>query len=114
TLMDHKGATQSLAFTPDSLYLISACSMEVVNVWYVQDLMDTVSEVPCSPTTTIGNALDMGVLSLDISKSIRMEGVCLSFLFMKPKHKCLVIINISLEQYCQYMFMVTNINTPSR
>ncbi|XP_044744374.1 WD repeat, SAM and U-box domain-containing protein 1-like isoform X2 [Coccinella septempunctata] len=73
TVWDHKGATQSLAFTPDSLYLVTACSMEVINVWYVQDLVDTVNESGCSPAACLVNALDMGVLSLDVSKHIEIE-----------------------------------------
>ncbi|KAK9884031.1 hypothetical protein WA026_004964 [Henosepilachna vigintioctopunctata] len=73
TVFAHKGATQSLAFTPDSLYLVSGCSMEMVNIWYVQDLIDTVNETPCSAAATLDNALDMGVLSLDVSKLIQVE-----------------------------------------
>ncbi|XP_045483233.1 WD repeat, SAM and U-box domain-containing protein 1-like isoform X2 [Harmonia axyridis] len=73
TVWDHKGATQSLAFTPDSMYLVTACSMEMINVWHVQDLVDTVNEACCSPAASLVNALDMGVLSLDVSKRVEVE-----------------------------------------
>ncbi|KAJ8966312.1 hypothetical protein NQ314_003577 [Rhamnusium bicolor] len=69
TLFEHEGTTQSLAFTPDSQYLVTACSLEVIRVWYVQDLIDTTSDT-VSSITKIDNALDMGVFSVDICKHI--------------------------------------------
>lgn len=74
TLFEHEGTTQSLAFTPDSLYLVTACSLEFIRVWYVQDLMDTTNDTICNPMTKIDNALDMGVLCVDISKHITFNG----------------------------------------
>nr|XP_023030381.1 WD repeat, SAM and U-box domain-containing protein 1-like isoform X1 [Leptinotarsa decemlineata]XP_023030382.1 WD repeat, SAM and U-box domain-containing protein 1-like isoform X1 [Leptinotarsa decemlineata]XP_023030383.1 WD repeat, SAM and U-box domain-containing protein 1-like isoform X1 [Leptinotarsa decemlineata] len=70
TLFDHEGTTQSLAFTPDSQYLITACSLEVIRIWYVQDVIDTTTDTPCTPLARIDNAQDMGVLCVDISKHI--------------------------------------------
>lgn len=73
TILEHEGTTQSISFTPDSLYIISACTLEIINVWYVQNLLDTTHQNSCSPSTSIDNALDMGILSSDISKLITTD-----------------------------------------
>ncbi|CAG9853569.1 unnamed protein product [Phyllotreta striolata] len=70
TIFDHEGTTQSLAFTPDSYYLVSACSLEMIMVWSTEHLVDTTSEASCVPVAKTDNALDMGVFCLDISKHI--------------------------------------------
>lgn len=74
TIFEHEGTTQSLAFTPDSQYLVTACSLEFIRVWYVQDLMDTTNEEPCIPIAKLDNAHDMGVFCVDISKHIKFDG----------------------------------------
>ncbi|XP_072396788.1 WD repeat, SAM and U-box domain-containing protein 1-like [Diabrotica undecimpunctata] len=73
TIFDHQGTTQSLAFTPDSYYLVSACSLEMIMVWNTQDLVDTANESPCVPMAKIDNAQDMGVFSLDVNKHITFD-----------------------------------------
>ncbi|XP_048523830.1 WD repeat, SAM and U-box domain-containing protein 1 isoform X3 [Dendroctonus ponderosae] len=73
TLFEHEGTTQALVFTPDCQFLVTACSLEVVKVWHVQDLIDTTTETPCSPLTRIDNIHDMGVFSIDISKHIEVD-----------------------------------------
>ncbi|KAJ8924304.1 hypothetical protein NQ315_007097 [Exocentrus adspersus] len=70
TLFEHEGTTQSLAFTPDSQYLVTACSLEFIRVWYVQDLVDTTMDSVCNPVARIDNAHDMGVFCVDVSKHI--------------------------------------------
>ncbi|XP_019872433.2 WD repeat, SAM and U-box domain-containing protein 1 isoform X2 [Aethina tumida] len=73
TLLQHEGTTQSLAFTPDSQYLVSACSLEVVRVWYVQDLVDTTNDSNCVSLAKVDNAHDMGVFCVDISKHVEID-----------------------------------------
>jgi WD40 repeat protein len=73
TIFEHEGTTQSLAFTPDSQYLISACSLEVLRVWYVQDLVDTTSDTACNPIAKCDNAHDLGVFCVDVNKTISVD-----------------------------------------
>ncbi|KAG5863145.1 WD repeat, partial [Gonioctena quinquepunctata] len=73
TLFDHEGTTQTLAFTPDSQYMVTACSLEVIRIWYVQDVVDTTTDTACAPLARIDNAQDMGVLCVDISKHITFD-----------------------------------------
>lgn len=74
TIFEHEGATQTLAFTPDSQYLVTACTLEFMRVWYVQDLIDTTSDLPCIPVAKVDNAHDLGVFCADISKQIKFVG----------------------------------------
>ncbi|CAH0551749.1 unnamed protein product [Brassicogethes aeneus] len=73
TLIQHEGTTQSLAFTPDSQYLVSACTLQVVRVWYVQDLVDTTNDTNCTSVAKLDNALDMGVFCIDVSKHVKID-----------------------------------------
>uniref|UniRef100_A0A1Y1JZX4 WD repeat, SAM and U-box domain-containing protein 1 n=2 Tax=Photinus pyralis TaxID=7054 RepID=A0A1Y1JZX4_PHOPY len=70
TIFHHEGTTQALAFTPDSQYLISACSLEVISVWSMQDILETAGEDSCSSLAVIDNAHDLGILCMDISPVI--------------------------------------------
>ncbi|XP_060523216.1 WD repeat, SAM and U-box domain-containing protein 1-like isoform X2 [Cylas formicarius] len=72
TLFEHEGTTQGLSFTPDSQFLITACSLEVIKVWHVQDLIDTTVD-NCLPITRMDNVHDMGIFSIDVSKYITVE-----------------------------------------
>ncbi|XP_044265114.1 WD repeat, SAM and U-box domain-containing protein 1-like isoform X1 [Tribolium madens] len=73
TIVEHEGTTTSLTFTPDSQYLISACSLEVLKIWYVQDLVDTTSDSSCCPVAKCENAHDLGVVCAEISKKITTD-----------------------------------------
>lgn len=73
TLFEHEGTTHGVAFTPDCQFLVTACSLEVVKVWHVQDLIDTTTENSCAPLARMDNIHDMGVFSIDISKHIEIE-----------------------------------------
>ncbi|CAG9820459.1 unnamed protein product [Phaedon cochleariae] len=73
TIFDHEGTTQALAFTPDSQYLVTACSLEVVRVWLVRDLVDTAADALCCPLARVDNVQDMGVLSVDVSRRITFD-----------------------------------------
>ncbi|KAL1513281.1 hypothetical protein ABEB36_002707 [Hypothenemus hampei] len=73
TLFEHEGTTQGLAFTSDNQFLVTACSLEVVKVWLVQDLIDTTTEQTCNPLARLDNIHDMGVFSLDISRHIIID-----------------------------------------
>ncbi|CAH1163015.1 unnamed protein product [Phaedon cochleariae] len=75
TIFDHEGTTQALAFTPDSQYLVTACSLEVVRVWLVRDLVDTAADALCCPLARVDNVQDMGVLSVDVSRRITFDVV---------------------------------------
>lgn len=77
--MEHGGTTQSLAFTPDSQYLISGCTLEVIKVWYVQDLLDRTSEDEISAVAAVDNAHDLGITSMDISNIITVDGKCICY-----------------------------------
>ncbi|XP_017783076.1 PREDICTED: WD repeat, SAM and U-box domain-containing protein 1 isoform X2 [Nicrophorus vespilloides] len=70
TIFQHEGTTQALAFTPDSQYLVSACSLECIYVWHLHDLVDTTDDAPKQPVASVDNAHDMGFLSMDISSLI--------------------------------------------
>nr|CAI5824458.1 unnamed protein product [Callosobruchus analis] len=72
TLFEHEGTTQSLAFTPDSQYLVTACSLEVIKIWYVQDLIDTTTDT-CTAIGRVDNAHDMGVFCVDISNRVTFD-----------------------------------------
>ncbi|CAH1966828.1 unnamed protein product [Acanthoscelides obtectus] len=72
TLFEHEGTTQSLAFTPDSQYLVTACSLEVMKIWYVQDLIDTTTDT-CTAIGRVDNAHDMGVFCVDISNRVTFD-----------------------------------------
>lgn len=74
TILEHEGATQSLAFTPDSRYLISACSLEVMNIWDVQNLGDACLDTECLPITSMDNVHDLGVFCVDVSNLIVTDG----------------------------------------
>ncbi|XP_056633756.1 WD repeat, SAM and U-box domain-containing protein 1-like [Diorhabda sublineata] len=70
TIFNHQGTTQALTFTPDSYYLVTACSLENIMIWNTEDLLDTTKETPCVPVAKVDSAQDMGVLSMDINKRI--------------------------------------------
>lgn len=74
TVYQHEGTTQALAFTPDSQYLITGCTLEVLRVWYMQDLIDTTAEKECSSLASIDNAHDLGILSMDVSNIVMSDG----------------------------------------
>lgn len=74
TILLHEGTTHSLAFTPDSQYLVSACTLEVLNIWSTQDLVDTTSDEPTTPVCNVDNVHDLGVLCIDISNIVRYDG----------------------------------------
>ncbi|XP_076268665.1 WD repeat, SAM and U-box domain-containing protein 1-like isoform X2 [Rhynchophorus ferrugineus] len=73
TLFEHEGTTQGLAFTPDCQYLVTACSLEVLKIWHLQDLIDTTNDNACVPIVRLDNIHDMGIFSIDISKHIEIE-----------------------------------------
>ncbi|XP_030764890.1 WD repeat, SAM and U-box domain-containing protein 1-like isoform X2 [Sitophilus oryzae] len=73
TLFEHEGTTQGLAFTPDCQFLVTACSLEVVKVWYLQNLIDTTTDNVCTPIVRMDNIHDMGVFSIDISRHIEVD-----------------------------------------
>ncbi|XP_063919485.1 WD repeat, SAM and U-box domain-containing protein 1-like isoform X2 [Zophobas morio] len=73
TIFEHEGTTTSLAFTSDSQYLISACSLEVLRVWYVQDLVDTTADAACNPVAKCENAHDLGISCVDVNKTISVD-----------------------------------------
>lgn len=75
TLLGHEGTTQSLAFTPDSQYLISGCTLEVIKIWHVQDLLDTTSDDLIISDVTFDNAHDLGITSMDVSNVIKIDGI---------------------------------------
>lgn len=75
TIFHHQGTTQALAFTPDSQYLVSACSLEYILIWDRQDLINTITETQCLPSAEADNAIDLGILSLDISNVITADGM---------------------------------------
>lgn len=70
----HEGTTQSLAFTPDSRYLVSACTMEVLNVWSVRNLIDTTKDETVVPVCSVDNVHDLGVLCVDVSNKVLADG----------------------------------------
>ncbi|KAF5304695.1 hypothetical protein FQA39_LY09472 [Lamprigera yunnana] len=70
TIFYHQGTTQALAFTPDSQYLISACSLEIISVWCMQDVLETAGDSTCGVLVAVDNAHDLGILSMDISTII--------------------------------------------
>jgi WD40 repeat protein len=90
TIFEHEGTTQSLAFTPDSQYLISACSLEVLRVWYVQDLVDTTSDTACNPIAKCDNAHDLGVFCVDVNKTISVDG--------KLHHSPAFVVTVKLQK----------------
>ncbi|CAG9766318.1 unnamed protein product [Ceutorhynchus assimilis] len=73
TLFQHEGTIQGLAFTSDCQFLVTACSLEVVKVWHVFDLIDTTTENGCICLARIDNIHDMGVFSIDVSKHIDVD-----------------------------------------
>lgn len=73
-LYEHEGTTQSLAFTPDSQYLVSACSLEILKVWYVEDLVNTTTD-SCTAVCRLDNVHDLGIVCMDISKHIEINGI---------------------------------------
>lgn len=75
TLFDHEGTTQSLVFTPDSQYLISGCTLEVIRVWHVKNLLDTTSDEVITSNATFDNAHDLGITSMDVSNVIKTDGI---------------------------------------
>lgn len=77
----HEGTTQSLAFTPDFQYLVSACTLEVLNIWSVQDLLDTTIDEQITPVCSVDNAHDLGVLCIDISNAVTIDGKYYKLLF---------------------------------
>ncbi|KAF5304797.1 hypothetical protein FQR65_LT07814 [Abscondita terminalis] len=70
TIFHHEGTTQALAFTPDSQYLISACSLEIISIWCMQEVLETAGDGACLPLAVIDNAHDLGILCMDISSVI--------------------------------------------
>ncbi|KAF2899885.1 hypothetical protein ILUMI_06301, partial [Ignelater luminosus] len=75
TIFHHEGTTQSLAFTPDTQFLISACSLEVIRVWSMQDLIDTANDNTCTSLAVVDNAHDLGILCIDVSGVIIADGI---------------------------------------
>ncbi|XP_018329595.1 WD repeat, SAM and U-box domain-containing protein 1 [Agrilus planipennis] len=74
TVTDSEGTIQSLAFTPDSKYLVSGCSVEKIKIWLVSSLADTTNDF-CLPLYSVDNAHDLGILYLDVSKTIDVDGI---------------------------------------
>lgn len=70
----HEGTTHSLAFSPDSQYLVSACTLEVLNIWNTEELIDTTNDEPTTPVCNVDNVHDLGVLCIDISNAIIIDG----------------------------------------
>ncbi|XP_065166675.1 WD repeat, SAM and U-box domain-containing protein 1-like isoform X3 [Atheta coriaria] len=73
TIFVHEGTTQGLAFTPDSQYFVSGCSLEIIIVWHLQDCLDTTNDGPVSPACEVDNAHDLGILGMDISNNFRID-----------------------------------------
>nr|XP_022921310.1 WD repeat, SAM and U-box domain-containing protein 1-like [Onthophagus taurus]XP_022921311.1 WD repeat, SAM and U-box domain-containing protein 1-like [Onthophagus taurus] len=73
TVFQHEGTTQGLAFTSDSQWLISGCSLEILNVWSMQDIGDTTKDDVCNPVASQDNAHDLGILCIDVSPHIEHE-----------------------------------------
>ncbi|KAK4885802.1 hypothetical protein RN001_002073 [Aquatica leii] len=70
TIFHHQGTAQALAFTPDTQYLISACSLEIISIWCMQEVLETAGDTKCTPLAVIDNAHDLGILCMDISSVI--------------------------------------------
>lgn len=74
TVFDHEGTTQGLTFTPDSMYAVSGCTLEILNVWSMQDVVDTTKDDLCEPVASQDNSHDLGVMCVDASPVIVHEG----------------------------------------
>ncbi|KAK9723454.1 U-box domain [Popillia japonica] len=73
TLFNHEGTTLGLAFTPDAMYAISGCTLEILNVWSMQDVGDTTKDDLCEPVASQDNSHDLGVMCVDASPLITHE-----------------------------------------
>ncbi|GJQ86807.1 hypothetical protein Trydic_g5595 [Trypoxylus dichotomus] len=73
TIFNHEGTMQGLTFTPDSMYAVSGCTLEILNVWSMQDVGDTTKDDLCEPVASQDNSHDLGVTCIDASPVIMHE-----------------------------------------
>lgn len=86
----HEEAVYTVAFTPDSRILLTACSLGNIRLHYLNidnDNLSTIREAACS----IDAAHDLGVLSADISKFIHVDRKC-SFIIKSYVHVFMPIL----------------------
>lgn len=67
----HDGAVQSVCFSPDSNWLVTTCTLGVMKLFSVAEIIDScVSDNQAIPEYAwIDDAHDLGVISCDISNS---------------------------------------------
>ncbi|XP_063238136.1 WD repeat, SAM and U-box domain-containing protein 1-like [Bacillus rossius redtenbacheri] len=65
TFQEHEGTVQTVAFTPDCAYLVTACTLGVMKLWSVAELADGGAGVSCR--LSVDDAHDLGVVSSDFS-----------------------------------------------
>lgn len=70
TLITHEGIVQAVAFSPDSLYLVSNDTVGVMNFWAVDSICDTTNE-DCIALLSIDDVHDLGVLSSEFSPNMQ-------------------------------------------
>lgn len=65
----HDGAVQSVAFSPDSCWLVTSCTFGVLKVFSCADLAETYisKDTPITEMANIDDAHDLGVVSCDFS-----------------------------------------------
>lgn len=107
----HEGTTQSLAFTPDFQYLVSACSLEVLNVWSIHEILDTTRDGEIAPLCSVDNAHDLGILCIDISNAVTMDGRCIRFLYCTKKFFQCICPLIDEDPLVRYYLMATSGNS---
>ncbi|XP_077283056.1 WD repeat, SAM and U-box domain-containing protein 1-like [Arctopsyche grandis] len=72
TIQHHEDTVQSLSYTFDSMYFVTACTQGVLKLYSVEDIRDTTIEDPM-PLLSLDDAHDLGVLCCDFCNVFKSD-----------------------------------------